>query len=81
MLCSTWSRRGPGSFPSDVTSSPRAPEAREGGSVEEGVTGQAWGQGVCISLPTQPMNLPAGGRAVQLCVREAGARTPNSRHR
>ena len=49
--------------------------------MEEGVTGQAWGQGLCISLPTQPMNLPAGGRAVQLCVREAGARTPNSRHR
>lgn len=49
--------------------------------MEEGVTGQARGQGVCISLLTQPMNLPAGGCAVQLCVREAGARTPNSRHR
>jgi len=48
--------------------------------MEEGVTGQARGQGVCISLPTQPTNLPTEGCAVQLCVREAGARTPNSRH-
>lgn len=73
-------RQGPRLLPSDVTSSPRAQEAEEGGSVEKGMMGQAC-QGVCISLPTQPMDLSAGGCAVQLAVWEAGARALDSRHR